>query len=116
MVKGFSTCVLVLTQCHRYANMDFIVFSSLIGTTLQLIVFSYDIACQWSRNLPRWLQQLPEVMHLTADQIASARFIITSMHTASLVKHHSLSTSYRSWLRQMGKNRNDGGPTSILSA
>jgi hypothetical protein len=60
--------------------MDFIVFSGLIGTILQSIVFSYDIACQWSRNLPRRLQQLPESMHLTANQLASAQFVIPKFH------------------------------------
>lgn len=39
-----------------------------------------------------------------------------STRMASHVKRHSLSTSYRLWLGQMGKNWNDGGPTSILSA
>ena len=60
--------------------MDFIVFYSLIGTILRLIVFSYDIACQWSCNLPRQIAQLPDTMHLMADQLTFARFVIPKFH------------------------------------
>ena len=30
---------------YRYANMDFIVFNSLMETKNELLVFLYDIAC-----------------------------------------------------------------------
>jgi hypothetical protein len=33
---------------HSYANMVFIVFFTLMTTILSYLVFSYDIACQWS--------------------------------------------------------------------
>ena len=32
----------------RYANMDFIFFSSLIGICTLALTVSYDICCQWS--------------------------------------------------------------------
>jgi hypothetical protein len=37
----------------RYVNMDYFLLSSLRGLNLGRIVISYDIACQWSRNLER---------------------------------------------------------------
>jgi KDZ transposase-like protein len=37
----------------RYINMDYFLLSSLRGLELSRIVISYDIACQWSRNLKR---------------------------------------------------------------
>jgi hypothetical protein len=36
---------------NRYVNMDYFILSSLRDTQVKRIVFSYDIACQWSRNL-----------------------------------------------------------------
>lgn len=60
--------------------MDFIVFSSLIGTIFRLLVFSYDIACQWSRNLPKRIAQLPETMQLDPEQLKATRFVIPKFH------------------------------------
>jgi hypothetical protein len=37
----------------RYINMDYFLLSSLRGSELSRIVISYDIACQWSRNLKK---------------------------------------------------------------
>jgi hypothetical protein len=42
---------MILTVFSRYANMDFIAFYTLVGAILTSIVFSYDIACQWFRNI-----------------------------------------------------------------
>jgi hypothetical protein len=44
--------------------MDYIFFSSLVGTALTTITVSYDIACQWSINLLAWMKRLPQRMHL----------------------------------------------------
>jgi hypothetical protein len=60
--------------------MDFIVFSSLMGTTVRQLVFSYDIACQWSRNLSKRLPQLPESMRLNPEQLSGARYVIPKFH------------------------------------
>jgi hypothetical protein len=60
--------------------MDFILFFSLLGTMVQLLVFSYDIACQWSRNLRTRIPQLPTVMQLSQLQITQARFVIPKFH------------------------------------
>src|SRR5260370_7908499 len=57
-----------LINC-RYANMDFILFKSLIGSNNELLVFSYDIACQWSRNLSQHQGQLPNSMWLLDQQL-----------------------------------------------
>ena len=77
----YSICLLTRADpSHRYANMDFIVFFSLIGTILWQLVFSYDIACQWSRNLAKRLLQLPENMHLNVEQLAAAHYVIPKFH------------------------------------
>ncbi|KAJ7437316.1 hypothetical protein B0H11DRAFT_2255542, partial [Mycena galericulata] len=35
-----------------YANMDYILLSSLLGVAILCLTISYDIACQWKVNLP----------------------------------------------------------------
>jgi hypothetical protein len=57
--------------------MNFIVFSSLIGSLFSLLVFSYDIACQWSRNLQTRMKQLPLEMQVDLTQ---AKFLIPKFH------------------------------------
>ncbi|KAJ7788496.1 hypothetical protein B0H14DRAFT_3576895 [Mycena olivaceomarginata] len=40
-----------LQQGERYLNMDYLFFMGLLGTLLLRFVVSYDIACQWYKNL-----------------------------------------------------------------
>ncbi|KAF7972629.1 hypothetical protein HWV62_17380 [Athelia sp. TMB] len=51
-----------LQKGERYANMDYIFFSSIVGITL-LITISYDIVCQWKINLNSRISKLPKVLH-----------------------------------------------------
>ena len=83
--RGRGQSVPIHTSAHsdlanRYANMDFIVFSGLISTIIRQIVFSYDIVCQWSKNLPKRLPRLPGSMHLNSEQLAGARYVIPKFH------------------------------------
>ena len=66
-----------------YANMDFIVFSSLVGTNFTSLVFSYDIACQWSRHIQRRHNQLPTSMQLPERVLTAAKFVIPKFHIYS---------------------------------
>lgn len=47
--------------------MDYIILSSLAGTQLPRVVLSYDIGCQWSKNLLRRMKDLPEDLQLDPD-------------------------------------------------
>ncbi|KAJ6464664.1 hypothetical protein C8R47DRAFT_992020, partial [Mycena vitilis] len=46
----------------RYANMDYIIMSSLAGFTGKELTISYDIACQWRKNLLERVERLPQGM------------------------------------------------------
>lgn len=63
--------------------MDFILFHSLIGSKNDFLLFSYDIACQWSRNLPQRQFQLPPFMRMSDKQLHSLRFAIPKFHIAA---------------------------------
>ena len=44
----------------RYCNIDFIIFAALVGVILPWIFITYDIGCQWSKNLYKRMSELPE--------------------------------------------------------
>ena len=47
--------------------MDSIILSLLVGVTLALIILTYDIACQWSRNFKKRMENFPEHMKLGSN-------------------------------------------------
>ncbi|KAJ7708001.1 hypothetical protein B0H16DRAFT_1746369 [Mycena metata] len=49
-----------LQKGERYANMDYILLSAIIGITALYLAVSYDIACQWQINLPKRLESMPD--------------------------------------------------------
>ncbi|KAF7976812.1 hypothetical protein HWV62_5680 [Athelia sp. TMB] len=70
-----------LQKGERYANMDFIVFSALFGLIICLLLFSYDICCQWAKNLSKRVPQLPRTMQPADPTIlAQAKRVIPKMH------------------------------------
>jgi Kyakuja-Dileera-Zisupton transposase len=83
--------------------MDFIVFHSLIGSRNELIVFSYDIACQWSQNISCHMDGLPSSMWLSDKQFHSLRFAIPKFHIAAhgLECQSSFSFNYQPFMAHM---------------
>jgi hypothetical protein len=63
--------------------MDFILFQSLIGSKNELLVFLYDIACQWSRKLSERLDRLPNSMQLSDRQRCSLHFAFPKFHISA---------------------------------
>jgi Kyakuja-Dileera-Zisupton transposase len=60
--------------------MDFIIFSAILGTALLMITFSYDICCQWSRNVKKRMPQLPAYMHLKKKILRAAKIVLPKLH------------------------------------
>jgi hypothetical protein len=52
--------------------MDYIILSTLVGVAVRLVVLTYDIACQWLKNLKRRMEPLPMEMHLKGLQVDCA--------------------------------------------
>jgi hypothetical protein len=48
----------------RYCNVDFVIFAALVGITLLRIVLTYDIACQWSKNFRKRMEDFPSEMKI----------------------------------------------------
>ncbi|KAG1763903.1 hypothetical protein EV702DRAFT_1182676 [Suillus placidus] len=70
-----------LQKGERYANMDFIFFSSIMPLLLLTVVISYDIACQWKLNLMKRMNELPEHLRMPAAvALAAFMFGIPKFH------------------------------------
>ncbi|KAJ7446067.1 hypothetical protein FB451DRAFT_1188832 [Mycena latifolia] len=52
---------------ERYCNMDFLFFSAVLNFALMYLVLSYDIVCQFSKNIWGQMPELPEKYHLNID-------------------------------------------------
>lgn len=58
--------------------MDYIALSSVIGVILLWIIFTYDIGCQWSKNLWSRMEDFPEYMKI--DEGTKVDVAIPSWH------------------------------------
>jgi hypothetical protein len=47
--------------------MDYLIFSSLLFIVLQWIVITYDIGCQWSKNMRKRVEDYPDDMKINPD-------------------------------------------------
>ena len=62
--------------------MDYVFWSALKGVQLQQLVISYDIACQWNRNLMVRRASMPQELLSTTENIAKA------IHRTFIPKFH----------------------------
>ncbi|KAJ7043420.1 hypothetical protein C8F04DRAFT_1207359 [Mycena alexandri] len=58
-----------LQKGERYANMDYILLSAVLGITLLYLTISYDIACQWRINFQARMGEMPRRLHLDLDKV-----------------------------------------------
>ncbi len=72
----------VLINCDRYANMDFIFASAVRDSTADRLVISYDIACQWHKNLPTRMDTMTPEYRLELDNY-DIDYVIPKFHIAA---------------------------------
>lgn len=81
-----SRCRLVMIYrsnfLKRFCNMDYLFLSSLSGSTIQSIVASYDVACQWYKNFWTHIRELPRHLQLPLGPSAIT-FKVPKFHLAS---------------------------------
>ena len=106
MVCGaYNPNFMVLTVLfHRYANMDYILAEVLKhhSTSLHKII-TYDIACQWSKNLEARLNKLPSSIRLS--NIGSHDELIPKLH---VLAHKAPCPTQRSLNYHVGSGCTDG--------
>ncbi|KAJ7429083.1 hypothetical protein B0H11DRAFT_1769987, partial [Mycena galericulata] len=116
--SGVGGCVCARHECmrpngigdlqkgERYANMDYIVMAAVAGLALMMLTISYDIACQWRKNLPERMEKLPRAIRLDLTK--------TELQTGLPVWHassHELECSNKnslSFLPGVGKSDGEG--------
>ena len=84
-MKGESNQQNVLRPVHlsfyRYANMDYLAFSSILGIVLTALLFSYDIPCQWCKKFFRRMNEnFPLAMQIDRTKVKDIRFAIPKKH------------------------------------
>ena len=75
--------IMLIRRC-RYANMDYMFLSSLSGTSLRLVTISYDIACEWGRNLRSRMSRMASTLQLP-DSL-KLQFRVPKFHLPAHVK------------------------------
>ncbi|KAJ7100996.1 hypothetical protein C8R43DRAFT_1141258 [Mycena crocata] len=116
--SGVGGCVCARHECvrpnglgdlqkgERYANMDYIVMACLAGVSLLMLTISYDIACQWKKNLRERNSKLPEAIRLDIDNVevqCGLPVWHASSHEAECSNQNSLS-----FLVGVGKSDGEG--------
>ncbi|RDX40776.1 hypothetical protein OH76DRAFT_1489992 [Lentinus brumalis] len=75
-------------QGEKYANMDYLFFSTLVGVVIIILLISYDIACQWSVNLVKRMADFPIDMWLDLGR-TTLRYAIPKKHYRVHGPNHS---------------------------
>ncbi|EIW79765.1 hypothetical protein CONPUDRAFT_34829, partial [Coniophora puteana RWD-64-598 SS2] len=93
-----------LNGAERYSIMDYIIFSGLRFTRVKDINFSYDIACQWSKNLWSRVSKLPS--YLSFERASRfIRFFVPKFHLPAHIARCQMRFSFN-WMPGVG--RTDG--------
>src|SRR5215471_2164322 len=72
--------IVFLITFDRYANMDYLFFSSLRYNEIISLVISYDIICQWFKHLWHRMKVFPHSWHVDHDGKISVKFLIPKFH------------------------------------
>ena len=88
----------------RYLNSDYIALKSLFATAIMFIVFSYDIACQWHKNLWERMKIFPPEEALS-NSIKLVLFLVPKFHLPTHVEACNLQFSFN---LTKGVGRTDG--------
>lgn len=71
---------------RRYVNVDYVVLSTLIRDQnhVDSVTFSYDVACQWHKNLKKRISTYPSHIRLDLSRYKTVMYKIPKFH---LVAH-----------------------------
>lgn len=102
---SFSALNVFLITLRRFCSMDFAFLSTIMGISILMIVASYDIACQWSKNLKTRVAEFPSSLQFTLPPTLT--YVIPKFH----IYAHGKSCQTRwslNYLRWMGRTDGEG--------
>ena len=82
-----------LTACCKICQHGLFFSSSLRNCQLSTLIISYDIACQWSKNLWQWMVKFPDNYRLVCEQM-SIVFLVPKFHLPAHVSHCQVAYSF----------------------
>ncbi|KAJ7184060.1 hypothetical protein C8R46DRAFT_1026074 [Mycena filopes] len=86
-----------LQKGERFCNMDFLFFSVVLNFAVMCLVLSYDIACQFSKNIWSRMPGLPAKYHLKINK-DKVRWMVPNFHLPPHKKGcHSLFSFHWLW-------------------
>lgn len=77
----------------RYINMDYLLFSTLRHNSVDSMNISYDIACQWSKNLSTRIPKLPPSLQLPILE-KQINFLVPKFHLPAHIEKCQTSYSF----------------------
>ncbi|KAH8105040.1 hypothetical protein DFH11DRAFT_1518992 [Phellopilus nigrolimitatus] len=95
-----------LQRGEKYCNMDYVFFSAIGGSDPKRLVVSYDIACQWSRNISTRLLSLPSDIQFDLEPV-KVEYVIPKFHARAhgLSCQSTFSLNFRRYMaRTDGEN------------
>jgi len=84
--------------------MDYLFFTGVRGTGVTSLVISYNIACQWHKNLWTRMETYPEPMHLDLDNCHTT-FVVPKFHLPAHIEKCQTAFSLN---LELGVGRTDG--------
>jgi hypothetical protein len=91
-------------RVSRYVNMDYLFFSGLQHSRPPSLVISYDIACQWHRNLWKRMDTYPYSLQLDPGE-HKFTFVVPKFHLPAHVEKCQTTFSLN---LEVGMGRTDG--------
>ncbi|KAK7028481.1 CxC2 domain-containing protein [Favolaschia claudopus] len=95
-----------LQKGERYSNMDYIVLASILGITLLLLAFSYDVACQWRVHFKDRMEKLPRKLRLNMAEI-TLLFALPVWHATAHEKTCQVQNSL-TYVKGVGRTDGEG--------
>jgi hypothetical protein len=77
----------------RYLNMDYMFFMSLVGSALLWLYVSYDIACQWYKNISTRMQIFPEDIQFKKEE-KNVVFLVPKFHLPAHIEECNIQFSF----------------------
>ncbi|KAF7364442.1 CxC2 domain-containing protein [Mycena sanguinolenta] len=85
-----------LQKGEKYLNMDYMVFMSMAGSLLLWLFLSYDIACQWYKNLWTRMEVFPEEVKWKQDKEKKKKivFLVPKFHLPAHIEQCNIDFSF----------------------
>ncbi|VDB87214.1 unnamed protein product [Peniophora sp. CBMAI 1063] len=80
--------ITTLRKGERYISVDYALCGALKHSRAPFVLVTYDIACQWHKNLKARLEQIPEKREVYAGAMAMVEFILADKARFCVPKFH----------------------------